>query len=356
MNKNRPQPTVITSLAEAASQGGKARAQALTAEERSEIARRAVVTRWQREAGKQLPKACNSGPLRIGDIEFDCAVVKDGDRVIRLVSETKFMESMGMYRSGALSTRRPRNEAGAQTPLFLAYKNLKPFVEHHLGSVHFEPFRYLTEKGNLAHGIIDEVIPKVCEVWIDADRAGVLGERQKLIAAKADILLRGFAHVGIRALIDEATGFQYVRPRRELEEQLKEFLSEKLVRYASGFPPDYFKHLCRLRGVELRPDMRLPQYFGRLTNDLIFKRIAPGLVKALKDRRAEKGKPNSKLYQWTSEDLGYPALMQHLGSVVTLMKIHTDYDQFKKQLDVISPVWPEVPGLFDDAREWEKRE
>jgi putative intracellular protease/amidase len=44
-------------------------------------------------------------------------------------------------------------------------------------------------------------------------------------------------------------------------------------------PGDYFKHLCRLIGVELRPDMKLPQYFGHLTNDLIWKRIAPGLLR-----------------------------------------------------------------------------
>jgi hypothetical protein len=341
-------------ISNVASQGGLARAKSLTAEERSDIARRAVEARWAKEGKKPLPRALHSGPLRVGDIEFDCAVVRDEDgRIFRLVAEMNFMESMGMYRSGALSTRRRRNEAGAQVPLFLAHKNLKPFAEKHLGGVHFAPFKYITETGNVAHGIIDEVIPKVCEIWIDADRADVLGERQKLIAAKADILLRGFAHVGIRALIDEATGFQYERPRRDLEEQLKKFLSDSLVRYASGFPQDYFKHLCRLKGVELRPDMRLPQYFGHLTNDLVFRRIAPGLVKALKDRRAEKGKPYSKLYQWTSTDIGYPALMLHLGTVVGLMKVHTDYDKFKQMLDAIAPPYPTVPGLFDKAEDWQ---
>src|SRR4029079_7676144 len=130
------------------------------------------------------------------------------------------------------------------------------------------------------------------------------------------------------------------RPQRDLEAQLKKFLAESLVRYASGFPHDYLKHLCRLKGVELRADMKLPQYFGHLTNDLVYKRIAPGLVRALKDRRAERGKPYNKLYQWTSEDMGYPALMLHLGTVVGLMKVHTDYERFKAQLDAIAPVYP----------------
>lgn len=336
-------------ISKVASKGGLARARSLTPEELSEAGRKAVAKRW----GANLPKASYSGTLRIGDIEFDCAIVKEGDRVIRLVSEKKFMEAMGMYRSGALSTRRSRNEAGAQTPLSLAHKNLKPFVDQHLGGVHFEPFRYITESGNIAHGITGEILPKVCEVWIDADRAGVLGERQKIIAAKADILFRSFAHIGVRALIDEATGYQYERPRRDLEEQLKKFLAEGLVRYVSGFPHDYLKHLCRLRGVELRADMRLPKYFGILTGNLVYKRIAPGLLQALKDRRAERGKPGNKLYQWTSEDIGYPALMLHLGTVVGLMKLHTNYNDFVRQLDIVAPQYPAVPGLFDKAADWE---
>ncbi|MFG0284043.1 MAG: P63C domain-containing protein [Phycisphaerales bacterium JB039] len=326
------------------SKGGKARAAKLTPEERSASAKRAADSRWK----KDLPRAAYSGPLRVGDIEFDCAVVKDGDRVLRLVSETRFMEAMGMYRSGALSTRR-----GAHEPLFLAYKNLRPFVEKHLASVHFEPFRYITEGGSVAHGIPDEIIPKVCEVWIDADREGVLGPRQELIAERADILLRGFAHVGLRALIDEATGFQYERPRRDLQEYLGKLLAEGLVRWVRSFPHDYFKHLCRLRGVELRPDMRLPQYFGHLTNDLVYRRIAPGLLRALKERRIERGRASDKLHWWTSEELGHPTLLLHLGTVVGLMKIHDDYEAFKAQLDEIAPVYPETPGLFDDPGDWE---
>jgi hypothetical protein len=342
-------------ISSVASKGGHARAKSLTSAERSDIARLAVEKRWEKQEGrKSLPRASHTGPLRIGDIEFECAVVRDGDRVIRLVSEMNFMEAMGMYRSGALSTQRERNEAGAQTPLFLAYKNLKPFIDKHLGGVHFEPFKYITKSGSIAHGIADEIIPKICEIWIDADREIDLGERQKIIASKADILLRGFAHVGIRALIDEATGFQYERPRRDLQEYLKKFLSESLSRWVTAFPGDYFKHLCRLKDVELRSDMKLPQYFGHLTNDIVWRRIAPGLLKALKERRGERGKPSNKLHRWVSEDLGRPELLLHLGMVVGLMKMNTDYDVFHKQLDRISPQYPKDPTLFDDPKDWEK--
>jgi hypothetical protein len=69
------------------------------------------------------------------------------------------MEAMGMYRSGAVSVR--RKEAGAPIPLFLAHKNLKPFVDRHLGGVHFELVEYRNQRGSQAHGIPAEVFPKV---------------------------------------------------------------------------------------------------------------------------------------------------------------------------------------------------
>jgi len=78
------------------------------------------------------------------------------------------------------------------------------------------------------------------------------------------------------------------------------------------FPGEYFKHLCRLKGVVLRPDMRLPQYFGHITNDLIYRRIAPGLLTALKERRSERGNKSDKLCWWTSDELGRPELLLHL--------------------------------------------
>ena len=68
-----------------ASKGGQARAKALTAEQRSSIAR-AAVEGW-RSAGKltEIAKATHGSrdsPLRIGDIEIPCYVLSDGRRVL----------------------------------------------------------------------------------------------------------------------------------------------------------------------------------------------------------------------------------------------------------------------------------
>jgi hypothetical protein len=219
------------------------------------------------------------------------------------------------------------------------------------------PIRFIPPwGGSVAYGFDALILADICDVVLAARKVkGVLQKQQVHIADRCEILMRGFARVGIVALVDEATGYQYDRPRRDLEEQLKKFLSESLRRWVRTFPADYFKHLCRLRGVESRPDMRLPQYFGHLTNNLVYRRIAPGLLTRLKERRLERGSANDKLTQWLSSDVGVPEVLLHLGTVVGLMKLHTDYDEFEKQLNRVAPVYPEHPGLFDDPKDWESR-
>ena len=180
----------------------------------------------------------------------------------------------------------------------------------------------------------------------------MLKPRQAEIAKVFNVVYDGLAETGIIGLVDEATGYQYARPRRDLEDQMKRFISENLRRWIQTFPSDYFKQLCRLRNVELKDNMRLPQYFGKLTNNLIYQRLAPGLVRRLKERRLEKGSPSNKLHSWLSEDVGFRSVLVHLGMVVGLMKIHKDYAAFERQLDEVAPVYPEVPGLFDDPKDW----
>jgi len=326
--------------------GGKARAEKLSKEDRSAIAKSGAEARWEK-AGKAIPKATHEGILTLGSTEIPCAVLENGMRVL---TQSGVMVALGRARQ---AKGRQYYDADVNLPAFLTAKNLKPFIPPDL-SVTSSQIEFKTLGGTRAFGYSAELLPKVCGVFLDAQAAGALIPRlQGHIAKRALILIRGFASVGIIALVDEATGFQYDRPRRDLEEYLKKFLSESLRRWVRTFPGDYFKHLCRLKGVQLRPDMKLPQYFGHLTNDLIWRRIAPGLLRALKERRTERGRLSNKLHSWTSEELGKPELLLHLGTVVGLMKIHTDYDQFHKQLDQISPIYPENPTLFDDPKDWE---
>lgn len=326
------------------SQGGAARAKSLSKEQRSEIARNAAVTRHMKNSS--IPDATHGSPdhpLRIGDLEIPCFVLNSSKRVI---TQGGMLTALTMRSGGATKG------GGDRLSNFITTKAINPFISNDLRERITNPIKFRAQ-GSLAYGYEAIILTEICDAVLDARAQGALDPQQKHIAKQAEILVRAFAKVGIIALIDEATGYQYERPRRELEEQLRKFLSEDLRKYAETFPSDYFKELCRLRGVELRSDMKLPQYFGVLTNNLVYRRIAPGLLKKLKERKGERGKPSNKLFSWLSEDIGLRALLVHLGQVVGLMKVNVDYEAFERQLDKIAPVYAEVPGLFDNPKDWE---
>lgn len=324
------------------SKGGVARAKALSSEDRRAIASKAAKERWA------APLAEYVGSLTLGDLVIPCAVLSDGTRVL---TETDFMNSMGMYRSGALSVRRERNEGSAQIPLYLAFKNLQPFISKHLGEVHDLVLKYRTASGGTAHGIRADLIPKICDVWIDAQEAGVLGSRQEQIAAKAKLIMRALAHVGIIALVDEATGFQRDRASNALAEILERYIAKELQPWIKTFPDEFYEHLFRLRGLAFpRDSVKRPQYFGHLTNDIIYRRLAPKVLEELKSAtpKSASGARKAKFFQKLTSDLGHPKLREHMSSVLTIMKLSDNYTDFMDKLNRIHPAYNETMEIALD--------
>jgi P63C domain len=146
-------------------------------------------------------------------------------------------------------------------------------------------------------------------------------------------LVRGFARVGIIALVDEATGFQRDRTRDALARILEAFVAKELQPWVETFPDDYYAQLFRLRGLEYRTDsVKRPQYFGTLTNDVVYKRLAPGVLTELKKviPKNEAGRRKAALSQALTRNVGYPKLREHLGAVVAYMTMSRDYSALNR--------------------------
>lgn len=320
--------------------GGYARADALSPEERKKIAKKAAKARW---ANANIPVANYVGVLKFGEgLEFPCAVLSNG---VRVLTETDFMAGMGIYRSGALSVRRKQGEGGgARIPLYLAFKNLIPFIEKHLGDVHAKPMMYRTASGNLAHGIRAEFIPKICEVWLDARKANVLGLRQEEIATRAEILIRVLAQVGIIALVDEATGYQDVRPQQALQAYLEMLIRKELAVWVKRFPDEFYENIYKLKSW-IWPGMAKNRFsvVAYYTRDLVYERLAPGVLAELerKSPKNDRGHRANKLHQWLTEDVGHPMLAQHLHSLIMFQRLAIasgfGWHRFVKMVDQVLP-------------------
>lgn len=114
------------------------------------------------------------------------------------------------------------------------------------------------------------------------------------------------------------------------------------------FPADFYREMFRLRGLPYNGSVKRPQYIGHLTNDLVYARLAPGVLEELRrvTPRDEKGRLKNRFFQRLTEDLGHPRLLEHLASVTTLMKACDRWDQFVPMLDRSLPRQVALP-LFD---------
>lgn len=285
-------------------------------------------------------KTSYPGLLPIGGVDLDCAVLDDG---VRVLTASSVFTAFGRPRKGANS----RLEIdGTKIPPFLAAKNLEPFINQEVLR-RTRIIKYVDgrqEKTGYAAGLL----PKMCEVYLAARRAGVLTESQNKLAIQAEILLGALAEVGIDALIDEATGFQKDRKHDALRLLLARYLAEGLQKWIHTFPDSFFLELDRLYGNEPTTSRSRPQYYGKFINKYIYEPIEYGYLKSRLNELniTPDGKRKARFHQWLNAD-GRSMVVHQIGRVQGKMEDCTDIRHFnnkatqQKQISI-------APYLFDE--------
>ena len=159
-----------------------------------------------------------------------------------------------------------------------------------------------------------------------------------------DVLTRALAKTGIVALVDEATGYQEVRPRDALQLYLERIIRKELAAWAKKFPDEFYENIYKLKGWPW-PGMSKNRYsvVAHYTTNLVYERIAPGLLDELRRKSPpnEKGQRPNKLHQWLTEDIGNPMLAQHLYSLVMFQRLALSngygWNRFVKMVDRVHP-------------------
>lgn len=323
--------------AQGKAKGGHARQASMTPEQRSEAARKAAKAKAEMD---RLPKATHFGTLKIGDVEIPCAVLENGTRVF---SETGVADALLGSRSGASKRlKKQAEDEGAPIPVFLAPGQLKAFISKELAAGPLLPIEY-TSSGKRWVGYEATALPAACEIWLKARQEGKLQKQQLDKAMKAEILMRSLAKVGVIALVDEATGYQKDRARDALAKILESYVAKELQPWVKTFDADFYEQMFRLRGLPYPPDNPnfRPQYFGKLTNDIVYRRLAPGVLTALKDESTKADK-KGRLHQHLTAGYGRQSLLKHLGKVMALMEISTDWPDFMVKLNRIASRYNET--------------
>jgi hypothetical protein len=327
-----------------AQKGGKARAAKLT-KKRQKIARQAAEARWEREDEQRgpvgIPRAKKYvGKLNLSGYIISCAVLSNGKRVL---VERSMANALGRKGGGAYWQRKRRIgdvQNGALLPEYVSARYLEKYVTPELKEKLERPIIYINQNNRLTTGVEATVLPDICDVWITAKEKGALTKEQEVIAERAYVLMKGFATVGIIALIDEATGYQEERDRLALQEILDKYLVPYKAAWAKRFPDSFYKAIFKLKKWPYDPSsVKRPSVVGSITNDIVYARLAPGILEELKVRtpKDERGRRRHRFHQWFTEDVGHPKLQEHLIKTEVLMNAAPNWPTFHKLLQRALP-------------------
>lgn len=264
----------------------------------------------------------HKGTLELGNKKIACAVLSNGKRII---TQTALFDAFDRPRKG--------EKRLDGLPSIIGAKNLLPFIPDDLKET-AQPVHYYQQNGKVTSGYDANVIPMICDLYLQANDQHVLLESQQKIVDQASILVRALARVGITALIDEATGFQYDRENDALQIILKAYISEEFLKWQARFPRKYYQEVYRLYGWEFDPqNMKHTPYLGKFTNEYVYEYLPEGVLEELRinNPKNHKGIRSKKHHQLLTGDIGLPHLEKHITKLITVMELSDNPDDFKRK-------------------------
>lgn len=267
--------------------------------------------------GKTL-KVIKSGVLTMFN-DLPCYVLDDGQRIFRLSNLTKALRGIEHGKFGN----------------YLAASNIQKYLPERLwplndeehdrtpqGIIEFE-FNEKMEKGYNSEDFID-----VCSAFVQANLNNEeLSEAQKEMAKNANKFILATSKIGIIALIDEATGFQYERDALELQMKLNYFITDEARDWEKTFPDELWYEFGRLTNWKGSIKKR-PKYWGKLVNALIYDCLDKDVAEYLRENKPPKY-TGQKYFQWLNEEFGTKELTQHIWQIIGMAKTCESINELK---------------------------
>jgi hypothetical protein len=269
-----------------------------------------------------MNKITHEGEINLGNTVVPCYVLEDGRRVL---------SGRGMQSALKMVDESESQTAGTRLNRYLEQESLKPFLYKESKLDRFKPLDCY--KGNTKiNGYEATTLIELCDAFLEARNHINLGPRQQIIANQCEILVRSFAKVGLIALIDEATGYQYEREKNELQKIVDMYVAEELRPWQKTFPDVYYREIFRLRGWDFTVTSirRRPGVVGKWTNQFIYEQLPEGVLEELKTRtpKTDAGNYKARFFQSLTEDAGELHLRNQLNSVITLLQISDTWEEF----------------------------
>lgn len=265
--------------------------------------------------GELVPVAQWAGILPIGNMELPVYVLNDGRRVISRTGATD-----------ALTGRK----GGGNLESYLGVEALKGYIPE---DVHEQWIEFVLPGvvNKTVQGMSAETFLDICSAYVQALNDGALQtDRQRDIAIKAAMFQSACAKLGLEALIDEVTGYQYVRAEDALQFKLRLYLEEEMRKWENTFPEELWREFGRLTHWQGALHQR-PKYWGQLVMQLIYEYLDPDVAEWLRKNNPKPQKGQNH-HQWLSSQYGLKKLTEHIWMVIGLAKACSSMPELKSRM------------------------
>lgn len=296
--------------------GGVARANSLSKEKRSEIAKKAAAARWK---GKSLKATHHGNFMDDFGIDAECYVLDDEAKSV-VVTKTGLSQLLGI------------GEHARDLDQLLGAQYMSKYRDLELQRKMENPYKFqLTSKSKTVHQALGYDITAIVDIGralIDAKDNDDLPASRLKAAAAAQRLINASAKAGIKGVAYALAGY---RPEvQAVIDEFKAFVRQEARQYEKEFPDELYEEWYRLYGLA-KPEKGRPIRFGQLTNMQIYTPLAKSkgvILEQLKISRDENGKQSDKLHTFLSE-IGVKALRQHIGKLLGVAAMSDTKEEYE---------------------------
>lgn len=273
---------------------------------------------------KELLKATHGSDktqLELGEIKIPCYVLSDSTRVF---------SGRGIQRAlGATAT------SGTWLTKFV---NESPITKYFPAGVldklnNAIKFKRPDSGGSQSatYGYEVTILIDICDSILEANKTGEKVEQD--IVNNAQSIIRSVAKVGIIALVDEVTGYQYAREKNELQKILSAYIAEEILKWQLTFTSDFYKQIFRLWNIPFTAQFikQKPSFIGKLTTKYIYDELPKGVIQKIKENtpKTTGGNYKYRFHQSLTPEIGREHLKKQIIEVTTLMSISQSKEVFQ---------------------------
>jgi hypothetical protein len=246
----------------------------------------------------RLPVGQFPGTLIVGDAEIKCYVLDNGERVISRVGATEFISDI---------------QGHGDLEGYLRALSLRPYLPKRWQDELID-FTLPEVTHKRVAGLRAETFFEICRGFMEARDEGELTETQMAMAKRAAQFVIAVAKVGLIALIDEVTGYQYERATDALQWKLKLYLEEEMREWEKTFPDELWQEFGRLTGWK-EPISSRPKYWGKLVMEMVYGYLDADVAQWLRDH-APTPRHGQNYHQWLTSQYGLKKLTEHIWLLI----------------------------------------